>query len=71
MVGKIIEQQSCRYRMGRKLSHVMIQFFFDLVTILKSYLQEQQTKIRKPIAVECKVVIFFYYISDEGHYRGM
>ena len=58
MVGKILEQRSCRYRMGRKLSHVMIQFFFELVTTLCSYLQKQQIKMPNPIAVECQVVIF-------------
>ena len=25
--------------------------------------------MRNPIAVECQVVIFLYYISDEGRYR--
>ena len=43
--------------------------FFDLVTILRSYLQKQQIKIPKPIAVECQVAIFLYYISDEGRYQ--
>ena len=32
------------------------------------YLQKQQTKMRNPIAVECQVVIFLYYISDDGRY---
>ena len=27
------------------------------------YLQKQQTKMRNPIAVECQVAIFLYYIS--------
>ena len=40
--------------------------FFDLATILAHYLQ---TKIRNPIAVECQVVIFLYYISEEGRYQ--
>ena len=42
--------------------------FFDLVTILRPYLQKQQTKIQNPIAVECQVAIFLYYISDEWRY---
>ena len=42
--------------------------FFDLVTILRPCLQRQQTKMRNPIAVECQVAIFLYYISDEGRY---
>ena len=40
--------------------------FFDLATILAPYLQ---TKIRNPIAVECQVVIFLYYLSEEGRYQ--
>ena len=32
--------------------------FFALVTILRPYLQKQQTKMRNPVAVECQVVIF-------------
>ena len=68
MVGKILEQRSCRYGMGRKPSHVAIQFFFDLVTILRPYLQKQQTKMGNPIAVECQVTVLLYYISDEGRY---
>ena len=43
-------------------------FFFDLVTILRPYLQKQQTKMGNPIAVECQVTVLLYYISDEGRY---
>ena len=68
MVGKILEQRSGRYRMGRKLSHVAIQFF-DLVTILQLYLQKQQTKMRNPVVKECQVAIFLLYISDKRRYR--
>ena len=44
--------------------HMSRSSFFDLVTIPRPYLQ-----MRNPIAVECQVAIFLYYISDEGRYR--
>ena len=53
---------NCRHSMDKRLSHVVIQF-------LQPYLQKQQTKMRNPIGVEYQVVIFLYYISNEGRYR--
>ena len=70
MVEKILEQRSCRYRMGRKLENFCMSqsSFFDLVTILQPHLQKQKTKMQNQIAVESQVDIFLYYISNKGHY---
>ena len=35
----------------------------------KEWVENVLTKIRNPIAVECQVAIFLYYVGEEGRYR--
>ena len=42
--------------------------FEELVDILRSYLEKQVTRMRKPISTECQIASFSYYISDEARY---
>ena len=52
---------------GLQMLHILHirSSFFDLVPILRPYLQKQQTKMQNPIEVECQVAFFLYCISDE------
>ena len=68
MMRKILEQRSCRYRMGRKLLHVAIKSFWpSYKPAVLSSKAAVQVSMRNPIAVECQA-IFLYYISDDGCY---
>ena len=69
MMRKILEQRSCRYRMDRKLLHVVIKFFWpSYKPAALSSKAAVQVSMRNPIAVECQVAIFLYYISDDRCY---
>ena len=43
--------------------------FKELVNILRSYIEKQVTRMRRPISTERQITSFLYYISDEARYR--
>lgn len=43
--------------------------FYKLCNELRPYLQKQRTNMREPLAVDTRVAITLYYLSDEGRYR--
>ena len=43
--------------------------FEELVKILRSYLEKQVTRMRKPISTDCQIASFLHYIRDVARYR--
>ena len=43
--------------------------FFNLVGLLRPYIERQVTIMRNPVSVETQVAITLYYLSDEGRLR--
>ena len=43
--------------------------FMLLCSYLRPFIEKQETNMRKPVSVECQVVVTLYYLSDEGRLR--
>ena len=61
--GSMLEEE---WRENFRMSRVS---FFELCSLLGSYIERQATHMRSPISVETQVAVVLYYLSDEGRLR--
>lgn len=54
---------------GRRILKCLVLVFFNLASLLCSYLEHQVTNMHTPVSVEAQVAVTSYYLSDEGRLR--
>ena len=68
MVGQLFEWYHVGGRVEEKL-RMSRASFFNLVSLLRPYIECQVTHMRRPVCPETQVALTLYYLSDEGRLR--